>query len=292
MPPAAQERDRQTPPQKKTFVTRNFLMRFLTAAILLPVVLVAMFSGGLAWALLVTVLVAVGTLEFHNMARGTVYGGGAWIGVPAALAVVLAFHLGVREVGLLVIGLVAVIALIAGLWQHRGRLRHTLKFAAMTLTGLLYVAVPGSFLIAVRGLPEGVLWLVIIVSMTWGTDTFAYLGGRRWGRRKLAPRLSPNKTVEGAVTGVFGGFLPALLFLNATDHLSVAALVMIALGPFIAILGDLLESALKRAFAVKDSHVPGLNIIPGHGGMLDRVDALLLVSAYVYAFINLAGLTG
>ncbi len=292
-PPPTRETDSETPTSNRnSFITREFLLRSLTAIVLLPVVLLAMLSGGNVWALLVMVLVVIGTLEFHNMAHGTLYAGGAWIGVPAAMAVVLAFTLDVRESSLLVIGLLAVTALVAGLGQHKGRLRNTLKFTAMTLTGLLYIAVPGSFLIAVRGLSEGLLWLVVIVSMTWGTDTFAYLGGRRWGRHKLAPRLSPNKTVEGAVIGALGGFLPALVFLHVTDHLSAATLLMIALGPFIAILGDLLESALKRTFAIKDSHLPGLNIIPGHGGILDRVDALLLVSAYVYGFINIVGLTG
>lgn len=291
-PPPTPEPEPEKPPPKKSYITRNFLLRSLTALTLLPLVLGAIILGGVVWALLVAAIVVLATLEFHNLARGTAYGGGAWIGVPVALAIAFAFYLERLALVPLLIGLAALAALVGGWLLPAVPARQGLKFVAMTLAGVFYVALPGGFLIAIRGQDDGLLWEMVVVLITWGTDTFAYLGGRKWGRRKLAPRLSPNKTVEGALSGVVGGFVLALLFLAAAGQLSAAALVMIALGPLVAILGDLIESALKRAFAMKDSHLPGLNIVPGHGGVLDRIDALLVVTAYVYVFLHVSGLAG
>src|SRR5690606_17236083 len=99
----------------------------------------------------------------------------------------------------------------------------------------------------------------------WGSDTFAYLGGRFFGKTKLAPVLSPKKTVEGAIIGIFGGIIPATLVLFLGEQLTTGSFLLVCAGPFAAIGGDLFESALKRYFGVKDSHIAGLNIFPGHG---------------------------
>jgi len=112
-----------------------------------------------------------------------------------------------------------------------------------------------------------------------------------WGKHKLAPRLSPKKTVEGAVAGVIGGFVSTLILLIIGNQVSSITLVMIALAPLVAVVGDLLESAIKRYFKVKDSHIPGLNVIPGHGGVLDRVDSWMMVAAFCYLYLLLTGVT-
>lgn len=131
----------------------------------------------------------------------------------------------------------------------------------------------------VPGVPEGsgggLAWFLLALLVTWLSDTFAYLTGRTWGRRKLIPRVSPNKTVEGAI----GGLLAAVVTAVACD-----ALFGMKIGPLLAIgigivlgaagqIGDLAESMLKRMRGVKDSGT----LIPGHGGMLDRIDALVFV---------------
>jgi phosphatidate cytidylyltransferase len=128
---------------------------------------------------------------------------------------------------------------------------------------------------------------MLIFALTWGTDSLAYIGGRLWGKTLLAPHISPKKTREGALVGIIGGIVPGILILLASDKLTVPLVLLVAVGPFIAILGDLVESGLKRAFGVKDSHIYGLNILPGHGGVLDRVDALILVTFFCYVYLHL-----
>lgn len=133
-------------------------------------------------------------------------------------------------------------------------------------------------LITLKAYPgtEGVLLLLALL-MVWSADSFAYFGGRKWGRVKLAPSISPGKTSEGVLAGMLGtvvvGLLYALVFLPETRSLSgVMGVVMVALLVSIfSVLGDLNESKLKRAAGVKDSGT----LIPGHGGVMDRIDGLL-----------------
>jgi phosphatidate cytidylyltransferase len=133
-----------------------------------------------------------------------------------------------------------------------------------------------------RDAPHGRAWVMLAIALTFGNDTGAYFAGRGLGRHKLYPAVSPAKTVEGAVGGMLAGLLIMLgaraLFvpwLTIKDCL-VAALPAGVIGP----IGDLVESLIKRAFGVKDSG----KLIPGHGGMLDRIDALLFVSAWLYVY--------
>jgi phosphatidate cytidylyltransferase len=134
------------------------------------------------------------------------------------------------------------------------------------------------------------VWLLLVFCVTWGTDSFAYIGGRLWGKTPLAPKLSPRKTLEGAVVGVIGGIVPSLILLATANLLSAGTIFFVLVAPLVAIAGDLFESGLKRFFEVKDSHIAGFDILPGHGGILDRTDALLLVSMFAYAVFMLSGL--
>lgn len=149
--------------------------------------------------------------------------------------------------------------------------------------GLLY----GGGLTAAIGLlhrlaPAGPLWVLTVITATFSNDTSAYFVGRAFGRHKLYPAISPGKTVEGAVGGL-GGSVAALFITRATffPSLEVSDCLLVAipasvLGP----IGDLVESMLKRSAGVKDSG----RLIPGHGGVLDRLDALLFVGAWVYTY--------
>ncbi|MCH8685405.1 phosphatidate cytidylyltransferase [Pedomonas mirosovicensis] len=162
------------------------------------------------------------------------------------------------------------------------------RAARWTGLGLVYAAVPGLALVWLRGLPDGfliVLWLMVAVALT---DTFAYFAGRRFGGPKLAPRISPKKTWSGLIGGMagaaLGGWVIGALFglpLAASGALAGAAAVLAV----VAQAGDLAESALKRAFDVKDSG----SILPGHGGIMDRVDGLI-AAAPVVALAELVGL--
>jgi phosphatidate cytidylyltransferase len=166
--------------------------------------------------------------------------------------------------------------------------RPSLETALAQITGSLftvfYVGLLLSFLGLIREFPQGWQWLLMVLAATFAADTGAYFGGRYFGRIKLAPRVSPGKTVEG----VFGGlllalaatfFFKAVIFkqMTARDGYWVAGIAGLV-GP----LGDLAESLLKRAVGVKDSS----NLLPGHGGFLDRVDALLFTGPAVYWYLQ------
>jgi phosphatidate cytidylyltransferase len=158
------------------------------------------------------------------------------------------------------------------------------------VSGLVYVGLPSAFLITLRALPQGFNWLVLVLALTWATDTFAYIGGRLWGRHKLAPRISPKKTVEGAVVGMIGGLVSGSLWAAIAGLLTPALLPLLVLGPPAAVLGDLFESRLKRFFHAGDSHLLGLNLIPGHGGVLDRIDSLIWVVTLAYIYVHITGI--
>jgi len=268
----------------------NVAQRLITAAVVGPLVVIAVLVGGLVFALVVTGFAIIGALEFYVLAHDRSSQGSALVGVPTLILVVLAFYLGFPALSLVILALCAVVTFALETLRHRTDIRRSLFQVGMTLAGVLYLGFPSGFLVGLRGLPNGGLWILLILCVTWGTDSLAYVGGRLWGKTKLAPKLSPKKTVEGAVVGVIGRIVPSLILLAATDTFSAGTLVFVLLGPLVAIAGDLFESGLKRFFDVKDSHIAGLDLLPGHGGILDRTDALLLVAVFAYFAFMLLGL--
>jgi len=151
------------------------------------------------------------------------------------------------------------------------------------VAGLLYVGLLGSHFVLLRGLSNGRDLVYLAVFGTFAADTTAYFVGRAIGRRKLAPSISPGKTVEGTLGGLAGGFAAAVLANYLLGiRLEAALIVPLALLlPIAAVLGDLAESILKRGMRVKDAG----HVIPGHGGFLDRLDSLLFTVPVVYYFV-------
>jgi phosphatidate cytidylyltransferase len=155
-----------------------------------------------------------------------------------------------------------------------------LLFISRLWFGIFYVGFCSAHLILLRSLPQGIYWLLVLTAITVSSDTGAYYVGRSLGKTKLYPALSPGKTRAGAVGGIIGGMLGGLVV--AAIFFEGANLVMVALLSLvlsaIGIVGDLLESLIKRVSVVKDSG----QILPGHGGLLDRCDSLLLTAPVLY----------
>lgn len=278
-----------TPPRRRRSLP-NLTLRIVTGLVLLPGVLFVTFAGG--WWMTITAMLLVGlaTVEFYHMEKRRDLPGNTILGIVTALAVLLAFHLqwdGLWQAAVLFV-IIASFALEMYRSHDPGR---SIRRVGTTLGGILYIAFPGAFLIAIRASdPDGLQWLYAIFFATWGADSFAYLAGRAFGKTPLAPHISPGKTVEGALGAIFGGvFFPSLVLAQAM-LLTPASFLVLLIAPFVAIAGDLFESALKRYFGVKDSGVPGLNPFPGHGGVLDRIDALLLVTVLFYGYMLIEGL--
>lgn len=272
-----------TAPTKKQ--PSNFTQRLVTSLVLAPFVLVLVVLGGVPFTLAVAFAAVVASLEFYVLAENRPEQGSALVGTPTVLALTLVYHAGQPQYWPVVVGMGIALTLIIEFIRHPNESRRNLRQLLMTLFGVLYVGFPAAFLVAIRGFQDGLMWMLLVLALTWGTDIMAYLGGRLWGRTRLAPRISPRKTVEGAVVGYIGGVLTGLLILAAAQRLSSASLVLVLLGPIIAIAGDLFESALKRVFQAKDSHLAGFDILPGHGGVLDRIDALIWVTVLCYFYI-------
>ena len=156
--------------------------------------------------------------------------------------------------------------------------------AAFALLGIFYVAIPLSFLYRIRIIDKyGIYLFILLFVCSWIADTFAYFTGVTFGKHKLVPHLSPKKSVEGAIGGITGAALVGLLYgFILHKALGIKAmipfLVISAVGAFISIFGDLAASAIKRNYDVKDYS----NLIPGHGGILDRFDSMIFVAPIVY----------
>ncbi|MDH4321862.1 MAG: phosphatidate cytidylyltransferase, partial [Desulfobulbaceae bacterium] len=159
-------------------------------------------------------------------------------------------------------------------------------FLLMSRTGLgiLYVGFCGAHLILLRHQPAGVAWLLWLTGITVGSDSLAYYAGRLFGKRKLCPAVSPGKTVVGFVGGLVGSVAVSVLLARFLfiDHDPLVMGLAAALLSCVGVLGDLCESVIKRAMAVKDSG----SILPGHGGILDRIDSLLFTAPVLYTLVR------
>jgi phosphatidate cytidylyltransferase len=254
----------------------NFRVRLLTAAVAAPIVLLVTVWGGLPFWAAGLIFAALALLEFYALGVARGVQGAYIVGLPTVIGLVVAIVTRQYGAALLVVGLTALATLaLEGIRRAGDGLAG--QRLLITLVGLLYTGLPAAFMLELRALPDGLLWILTVFAVTWGTDTLAYFGGRWWGKRPLAPRISPKKTIEGALVGLIGGALIGALALALGGQLRPDLLPLLLIGPPLAVLGDLFESWIKRSFGIKDSHVAGINIIPGHGGVLDRTDALVWV---------------
>jgi phosphatidate cytidylyltransferase len=159
------------------------------------------------------------------------------------------------------------------------------KGSVWTVIGVLYIGWLLAHLVALRGFDDGRNWIFLALFVTFAYDTVAYFTGRSLGRHKMSPRLSPGKTWEGAAGGLAGAILMSLFFTLSTPlSLPITWVHAVILGVLISVfgqIGDLAESALKRYTGVKDAG----KIVPGHGGILDRLDSVVFTGAVVYYYV-------
>lgn len=288
--------------------------RVVVSIVAAPLALWIVLAGGAPLAALLAIVSAVGAWEFYRIARGTGAHPLADVGIALAGLLPLAIHasyLGLFTVRLPLVALLVLALLGATIWL-RGVEGRPLGSAASTLLGVVYTAGMLSFAYAIRYhdsvagydvvgakhlalgplsmrvAPGGVL-LIFPLIITWASDIGAYFTGRAIGGRKLIPSVSPGKTIAGAVGGLVASMLVSLLFARSVlvpaaslGFTPWGALVFGGLVSVAAQVGDLFESLIKRDGGVKDSS----HIIPGHGGVLDRVDSLLFVLPVAYLLLG------
>jgi phosphatidate cytidylyltransferase len=257
--------------------------RLLVAAIGLPIGLAAVIFGSYFLFGLAVVLTVLGLHEYYTLLRP--YRPNLLVGYLGGLAVVIAsFFLGLEG---LVIGLAALMVF-TFFWSLVGELgAHLVGRMAMTAFGVLWIAAGFAYILLVRDLKHGMALTILLLACTILSDTFAYFVGRAIGRHKLAPHISPGKTIEGAVGGLVGSVVAALIVRIYSDWLPTKdAIILGLIIGVVAQWGDLFESTFKRDFRVKDSG----RLLPGHGGILDRFDSFLFAGFVAYwAAVGLLG---
>ncbi len=261
--------------------------RLLTAAVLIPLIVALLILGDWPYALAVALTLAIGGAEFVSLMRKGSYHPYAVILVTTIVLIVLAQAVGVMEQvlepGLDAFLIVSMTAMLAGYGD--GDKIPVVNFG-LTVSGALYIGWLGAHLVALRQLPDGLYWSLIVIPAIVGADSAAYVIGRWQGRHKLAPLVSPGKTWEGYLGGALGaavvGAVCAALASGFVPHIRTVdgAAIGLLVG-LISPVGDLGMSTVKRMVGAKDAS----NILPGHGGVLDRIDSALVGATIGFYYI-------
>ena len=263
------------------------LIRVLSAMVGLPLLLAAVWLGSFWFSALVAAAAAVASVELALMAR-------RWghripiplVSVPAVALVAMAFALSQPSVpppAITFVLAVLSVMLLAWLVADKGRQ----MAVGRPITALAIILYAGGFLFhapLLRAVDHGREWVVFLLLVTFAADTAAYFVGKSIGKTPLVPSVSPSKTREGAVGGLIGAAVASLAanYVLGLNALAWEALILGVLIGIVGQLGDLAESRIKRLAGVKDSGV----IIPGHGGLLDRLDSIVLNMVVVYYFVT------
>ena len=278
----------------------NLAQRILFALAAIPVVIGAVWYGDWALASVLAIASALAAWEFYRIAERLGTRPMARVGIAIAAALPLGIH--ARYLGLPVdavlsptVAAVLVVVLFSATIFARGVSGRPLESVSLTLFGILYTGGLLSFAYALRyhpyaiGRVAGTALLVLALALVWISDTAAYVVGRSMGKRKLMPSVSPGKTIAGAVGALATSAIASwaliefVLVPQAQLGLRVAHAILFGIAISTAVqLGDLAESLIKREAGVKDSS----QIIPGHGGVLDRIDGMLFALPIAYWLLN------
>ena len=267
---------------EKGELRKMFKTRLISGIILVAAALALILAGGkVLWGAMLLIS-AVGLYEFYKAIR-LFWDKIAVIGFVALIAyyVLLLFVAPDRALALMTIGLLVLLMIFLVITYPS----YQISQLGTVMFGVFYVPVTLSFIYLTRALPHGkcLVWLIVLAS--WGCDTLAYCTGMLIGKHKMTPRLSPKKTIEGAVGGVLGAVLLGVIYaaiMKAASPETGANIKWFALicfiGAIISQFGDLAASAIKRSFDIKDYG----NLIPGHGGILDRFDSVIITAPVIY----------
>lgn len=256
--------------------------RLLSAAVFIPILLVIIWFGPLwLFSLLIAAVALLGAIEFYRLATHGGWQPSVVLGVAFTLFLIAdAYFAEPRATEILIPAAVA-LPLLWLLLHSRGE--KTLANWLWTVGGIFYIGWMLGHFIPLRELEQGRDWVILALFTTFAADSGAYLIGRAWGRHLMVPKISPGKTWEGTFAGIIAG-IAAAVALNAILGLPVSYWQVSILGFLIAAVafaGDLVESMLKRSTGVKDSG----RLVPGHGGILDRLDSVVFTVVLVYYYV-------
>ncbi len=260
--------------------------RLVVAIILIPVGVTLIKLGGWPLTLFISLLLGVAAWEFCNLFKQAGYAPATWLVVAGVVALTISRLVSGFVHQDLILTIFVLLAMSYHLVDYeRGNDTSAIDFV-ISMGGVFYLGILGSHLISLRLFPDGIWWFMLVMPVTWLSDSAAFFIGSRFGKHKIAPRLSPKKSWEGYLGGIVAGILAGVLFSllwglvspSMTIGRGIIVGIVLSVFPF---LGDLGESMLKRHFGVKDSS----NLLPGHGGLLDRLDSWIWAAAIGYYLV-------
>lgn len=258
------------------------IQRWLTALVAVPALVVVLsFGGERLFGLLIVLVIVAGTFEYHRLVFGKAFISEKIQGTVLAVVFPTVFYVGDAHQVLAILTLALLAVFLLGLPRISGDHPDSLPVMKVVF-GCCYLPLTLSHFIWLRRGDEGVLWIYLVIVLAFSGDVAAYYIGRAWGRRKLLPQVSSGKTVEGTLALMVGSTVCCVLYSQfllpgmAWWQAAILGLTGSALGQ----LGDLCESVIKRASGAKDSG----GMLPGHGGILDRLDCLIFIVPYVYYY--------
>ncbi len=260
--------------------------RWITGIVALPFLIYPIYAGGVAFASLIAVAAVAALWEYFRIAfnspdsnLGKIVSA---IGYLTALSMVATAYRYSAEMLIAVMGANIIISGFVFLFFFKSN-PQMIESIRIQLLGVIYIPLSLSILVLIRNGTDGIVWIFFLLAIIFAGDTSAFYVGTYFGRHKLSPSVSPGKTIEGSIGGFLANILVGSVFkLLLFPYLSwgICFFFFILIGAA-GQVGDLFESALKRMSGVKDSGT----ILPGHGGILDRIDALLFASPVMYFFI-------
>jgi phosphatidate cytidylyltransferase len=257
-------------------------MRWATGVVAVPILFLIIAYGAEAiFTLLIIIAALAGVAEYNRMVFGTGQRREKVETLAIALLILIAAAARDRVLLVAVLSFAVMAILMLNLLRIREEGLDMIRVGKVIL-GVMYVPLLMSHFILIRQESEGIRWVFFILVLAFSGDVAAYYVGRRMGRRKLLPEVSPGKTVEGTIGLFAGSIIGCILFRQLCfPILPVSHTVILGLvGSVAGQLGDLCESALKRTAGVKDSGT----LLPGHGGILDRLDCLMFITPFVYYY--------
>lgn len=271
--------------------SKNFIARYLTILIGAPlVILLFIYANQLIINIFVSIVSIITLREYYECFKRT---GKAkptqWVGYLNCILITILQFVDKEKLYATMLIVLAMSMLILFIEQIITGGKKTIVDIMVTIFGIAYVPFLLVFFTLLRDKqPMGLIYIAYIFTSAWGSDTFAYLIGKKFGKHKLTP-ISPKKTVEGAIGGIVGALLFSLVYtvvINNFMHLSINYLHIAIITSVLAIIGeigDLAASGIKRYCGIKDFS----DLLPGHGGMLDRIDSLLLITPFAYILFGL-----
>ena len=260
------------------------LTRIITGLIGIPIMVACVYFGGIPFLALILILAFVAINEFYKMMQQKDFHPAFWVGNFFTLFFIIFAYYALKrswEPAHSAIFTGAALATMIATLFLKERPKESIVDIAVTLLGMVYIGWFFSYFLFLRAMTDRGGYLLFLMATVWALDTIAYFVGKLFGRHRLFPKVSPNKTVEGAIAGFIFCVIAAAVFGYYAGFDMMHSIILGAIIGVVAQLSDLVESLIKRDAGVKDSST----LLPGHGGVLDRIDSFIFTAPVVYYYL-------